>query len=106
MYRALSAGLCTLLIGLLCAAALIAPKLSAEPDFAHSHPAGTHAHLHALEPILGSMVPALFTPAAPQTRLEPAALSPLTPWIGATPNDAYESRAPPRRVSQTKLQHT
>lgn len=104
--EALRAGLSTLLIGLLCAAALVAPKLTTQPDFAHSHPAGTHAHLHALELILGSTVPALFIPAAPQVRPKATVLMPTTPWVGTLPKNAHQSRAPPRPVSQTKPQHS
>jgi hypothetical protein len=94
--EALRAGLTSLLIGLLCGAALLAPKLAGEPDFAHSHPGGTHAHLHGLELIFSSD-----PPEPPQTvlsRLPKGSILTLShPSLQPAPElrSPYQSRAPP-----------
>lgn len=54
---ALRAGSITLLLGLLCTAALAAPRLSTVQDFAHTHPHGTPHHLHPLHLLLGGTPP-------------------------------------------------
>lgn len=94
--EALHAGFNTLLTGLLVAAALAAPKLSSEPDFAHSHVAGTHHHLHPLELILGSG-PAPLPTIAPFTERFFSSLvqPPVLPWVSALSRTLPRSRAPP-----------
>lgn len=97
------AGFSTLLIGLLCSAALAAPTLAAEPDFAHSHPAGTQHHLHPLELILGSGPVPLQASAPTPERVDSAALPALVlPWVSALGLTLPHSRAPPK-LRQTSL---
>ena len=55
--EALRAGGLTLLLGLLCTAALTAPKLSTVQDFAHTHPHGAPHHLHPLHLLLSGTPP-------------------------------------------------
>ena len=51
--RALRAGYLALLAGLLCAAALAAPALSAAQEFSHSHADGAPGHLHPVASVIG-----------------------------------------------------
>lgn len=94
--EALHAGLSTLLIGLLLTAALAAPKLASESDFAHSHTFGTHQHLHPLQLILGSS-PAPLPTVAPTIEWFFSSLvqPPVLPWVSALSRTLPHSRAPP-----------
>lgn len=94
--EALRAGLFTLLLGLLCAATLAAPRLSTEQGFGHSHPHGSEPHLHPFKLVLGQG-----EGAAPVVGLEPdlpvnfsTRLSTL-PWVSVAVRSLHHSRAPP-----------
>lgn len=96
--RALRAGLLTLLVGLLCAAALAAPAISASLDFAHSHPPGTAAHPHPVLFVIGGLpAPAPVVGVAVQERADPVRLPPVTASV-CTDVRQPRSRGPPRHV--------
>lgn len=97
---ALRAGCTTLLMGFLVSAALLALLLASEQTFAHHHPDGTRAHLHAFELFVGNGLPVPPTAASSMQRHAASAPQlPLQPWASLEPQRSYESRAPPRTIS-------
>lgn len=98
--EALKAGFTTLLMGFLVSAALLALPLASEPTFAHHHPDGTQAHLHAFELFVGNSLPVLPTAASTMQRHAASAPRlPLAPWVSHEPRHPYQSRAPPQTIS-------
>lgn len=96
--QALRAGYATLLVGLLCAAALAAPALSTAQAFGHTHADGTPHHLHPVGLVLGG------TPAPkPVAGLESARRDgpvprPVPVSYVYTDTPQPRSRAPPGQV--------
>lgn len=97
--EALGAGFITLLLGLLCTAALATPVLAAAPDFGHTHPHGTSHHLHPLNLVLGGTVPPTpvvsVSPTPYEGRTPPP---PASPHVPAEAPASTRSRAPPAQT--------
>ena len=92
---AFRAGLTTLLLGILCAATLAAPKLAAEQGFSHTHPHGTTPHLHAFKLILGNGVTPGVVAVSPTRLVSRTEHPPQSPWVSAATATQPHSRAPP-----------
>ena len=95
--RALRAGGTTLLLGLLCAAALALPALSTQ-NFAHTHSGSTPHHVHPLHLLLGSTPAAAPTVAVDVTQLEDVLPFYVTSFVAAEVFTGSRSRAPPPNV--------
>ena len=92
--EALRAGGMTLLLGLLCAAALAAPALSTQ-NFAHTHSDSTPHHVHPLHLLLGSTPAAAPMVAVEVTQLDDALPFYVASFVTAEVFTGSRSRAPP-----------
>ena len=84
----------TLLLGLLCAAALAAPALSTQ-NFAHTHSDSTPHHVHPLHLLLGSTPAAAPMVAVEVTQLDDALPFYVASFVTAEVFTGSRSRAPP-----------
>ena len=96
--RALRAGGMTLLLGLLCAAALAAPALSTVQNFAHTHSNSTPHHVHPLCLLLGGTPPAAPIVAIEFRRRDDALSFYVPSFTLAEVFTGSRSRAPPPNV--------
>ena len=87
----------TLLLGLLCAAALALPALSTQ-NFAHTHSDSTPHHVHPLHLLLGSTPPAAPTVAVDVAQLGDVLPFYVTSFAPAKGFTGSRSRAPPPNV--------